>query len=56
MQEFRVYWFDGEGHVVQAEWIEAADEEAAIDRVRARNREAEWELWQGRNRIAASKR
>ena len=54
MQEYRVYWFDGAGHVEQAEWIEADSDDAAVEHIRGLNRTAHWELWRGPKRISAS--
>ena len=54
MQTYRVYWFDGDSHVEQAEWIEAADDKAAIRTITDRAKQADWELWRGKSRIAAS--
>lgn len=54
MQEYRVYWFDGEGHVEQAEWIDANDDESVIEAINEKPKGASWEIWRGPRRIASS--
>ena len=54
MHTYRVYWFDGDSHIEQAGWIEAADDAEAIAIVRGQDSKAGWELWAGARRIAAS--
>jgi hypothetical protein len=34
MRMYRVYCFDGSGRIVQADWIEAADDSAAVETAR----------------------
>jgi hypothetical protein len=44
---YRVYHIDGGGHFAAAEWIEAADDDAAIAAARKLNKSVACELWQG---------
>ena len=47
MSAYRLYHIDGGGRFSAAEWIEAADDEAAISAARALNKSIACELWQG---------
>jgi hypothetical protein len=47
-----LYCLDGVGKVASAEWIEADDDEAAIEVARDRHDGSECELWQGKRRVA----
>ena len=49
MAQYRIYRFDGAGRVGEAEWLDAASDEAAIGE--ARTREAVHELWQDRRLV-----
>lgn len=51
MTAYRVYHVDGGGHFSAAEWIEAVDDEAAIEAARALNKSIACELWQGQRFI-----
>jgi hypothetical protein len=44
---YRLYCLDGVGKVASAEWIEAADDEGAIEMAENLRRERSCELWQG---------
>jgi len=50
--DYRLYCLDGVGKVASAEWIEADDDEAAIEVARDRHDGSECELWQGKRRVA----
>jgi hypothetical protein len=43
---FRLYRLDGSGKIDSADWIEASEEEAAIEEARARFPGGGFELWQ----------
>ena len=47
MSAYRLYYIDGGGRFSAAEWIEAPDDEAAIEAARALNNSIACELWQG---------
>ncbi len=47
MSAYRLYHIDGGGRFSAAEWIEAADDDAAIEAARALNKSIACELWQG---------
>ena len=47
MTAYRLYHIDGAGRFSAAEWIDAADDEAAVDAARALNKSIACELWQG---------
>jgi hypothetical protein len=54
MSDYRLYCLDGAGRISLAEWIEAADDEAAIAKVRELHRQAlKCEIWQGQRLVAA---
>jgi hypothetical protein len=44
---YRLYCLDGAGKVASAEWIEAEDDEAAIELAREAHDGYECEVWQG---------
>jgi hypothetical protein len=46
-----LYHIDGGGRFSAAEWIEAADDDAAIAAARALNKSIACELWQGQRFI-----
>ena len=47
MAAYRLYHIDGGGRFSAAEWLEAADDAAAIAAARALNKSIACELWQG---------
>jgi hypothetical protein len=47
VRAYRVYHLDGAGKVSSAEWIEAADDDSAIESARRLKKTARCELWQG---------
>jgi hypothetical protein len=49
---YRTYCLDGTNSVVSAEWIEADDDEAAIEIVKERHDGHKCELWDGRRLVA----
>lgn len=49
---YRLYCLDGAGKIATAEWIEAANEEEAVRKVRERKIGLTCELWH-RNRLLA---
>ena len=52
MADFRLYCLDGVGKVSSAEWIEADDDEAAIEVAKMTHDGHECELWQGKRLVA----
>ena len=52
MPGYRLYCLDRAGGIESADWIEAEDDEAAVELARARGLEASCELWL-RNRLVA---
>ena len=52
MASYRLYGLDGVRKVASAEWIEADDDQAAIEAARIRFDGAGCELWQGRRLVA----
>lgn len=51
MQDYRVYLLDQEGRITWADWIKAADLEAAIASVDDQHTSL-CEIWQGATRLA----
>jgi hypothetical protein len=49
---YRLYCLDGANKVASGEWIEADDDEAAIEAARERHDGYECEVWQGRRLVA----
>ena len=49
---YRLYGLDGVKKVASAEWIEAEDDETAIEAARNRMNGRDWELWQGTRLVA----
>lgn len=49
---YRTYCLDGANSVVSAEWIEADDDEVAIEIVKERHDGHKCELWDGRRLVA----
>ena len=47
MAEYRLYQLDGVDRVCAGEWIEAENDAAAIEAVRALCKSVDCELWQG---------
>jgi hypothetical protein len=52
VEHYRLYCLDEAGKVASAEWIEAEDDQAAIDAARQKQDGHSLELWQ-RNRLVA---
>ena len=52
MPAYRLYFLDGTGKVASAEWLEAADDQAAIAIARDKCTSRRCELWQ-RQRLVA---
>jgi hypothetical protein len=49
---YRLYCLDGVNKVASAEWIEADDDEAAIEAAKERHDGYECEVWQGPRLVA----
>jgi hypothetical protein len=49
---YRLYCLDGANKVASAEWIEADDDEAAVEVARERHEGYECEVWQGPRLVA----
>lgn len=52
MSSYRLYGLDGVRKVASAEWIEADDDQAAIEAAKARFDGGDCEIWQGRRLVA----
>ena len=52
MKSYRLYCPDGISKVASADWIEAEDDDAAIEVARATHEGYECELWQGKRLVA----
>ena len=51
MAAYRVYCLDGAGKVWAAEWIDAADDAAALESARHFNQAVHCEVWQGQRLV-----
>lgn len=52
MAGYRLYGLDGVNKVSSGDWVEADDDQAAIETAKERHRGYECELWQGRRLVA----
>ena len=52
MPSYRLYSLDGVRKVASAEWIEADDDQAAIEAAKTRFERGDCEVWQGRRFVA----
>ncbi|MBV9527361.1 hypothetical protein [Sphingomonas sp.] len=52
MPSYRLYRLDGTGKIVSAEWVEAADDDAAAQHARDQDLPVTCEMWE-RNRLVA---
>ena len=52
MGSYRLYCLDGADKVVTADWIDAADDAAAIDAAEQQHNGRKCELWQGERLVA----
>ena len=52
MPSYRLYRLDGAGKIVSAEWVEAADDDAAVKHARDSDLPVVCEMWD-RNRLVA---
>lgn len=52
MANYRTYCLDGANNVLSAQWIEADDDEAAIEMVKQQHDGHKCELWEGRRLVA----
>ena len=52
MPAYRIYQLDGDGRFSTAEWIQADDDERAIEAARTSRYSRGFELWQGNRLIA----
>ena len=48
---YRLYWLFGAGKITTAEWLEAADDQAAQEEIRARRESRPCEVWEQRRLI-----
>ena len=46
-EHYRYYHLDGDGHIHDAEWLSAVDDEQAVEQVRARHPDVKCEIWEG---------
>lgn len=52
MTGYRLYRLDGDGKVLSAQWLEAADDASALDAAAGRCEGRPAELWQGKRLVA----
>jgi len=52
LADYRLYCLDGANKVASAEWVEADDDEAAIEVAKQMHEGQQCELWQGRRFVA----
>lgn len=52
LADYRLYCLDGANKVASAEWVEADDDEAAIEVAKQMHEGRHCELWQGRRLVA----
>lgn len=52
MAGYRLYRLDGDGKFAAAEWLEAADDRAALEAANRRCDGHDCELWQGKRLVA----
>jgi hypothetical protein len=52
MPAYRLYRVDGAGKILSAEWLEAPNDEAAVEAARAASAGTSCELWQRQRLIA----
>ena len=52
MSAYRIYQLGGDGRISTADWIEAKDDEAALEAARTKFRSIGFELWQGQRLVA----
>ena len=52
VRSYRLYGLDGVRKVASAEWIEADDDQAAIEAAKKRFEHGDCEVWQGRRLVA----
>lgn len=52
MADYRLYGLDGVNKVASGDWIEADDDETAIEAAKDRFEGQECEVWQGRRLVA----
>lgn len=55
MAAYRVYRLDGAGKVLSAEWIEADNDEQAVETARGLESAVRFEVWQGQRLISRAK-
>ena len=46
MPSYRLYWLDGAGKIVTADWLEAEDDDSAVHAVRDRAEPRPCEIWE----------
>lgn len=52
MASYRLYCLDGVGKVASAEWLDAEDDDAAIEAAKRQRQGRTCELWQGQRLVA----
>ena len=55
MPAYRIYQIDGDGRFSAAEWIQADDDQRALDAARVAMEARPFELWQGNRLVATEK-
>jgi hypothetical protein len=56
MSDYRVYCYDGADKVWAADWIQAADDVAAVQSAQCISEAMKLEVWQGRRFVASFSR
>ena len=52
-ENYRYYCLDGAGHLHDAEWFHAENDEEAIAQIAAKHPDSKCEIWQGKRLVAA---
>ena len=56
IENYRYYDFDSVGYFGGGQWLEASDDEDAVEQVVSRHGGATWEIWQGERIVARQAR
>lgn len=50
---YRYYCLDRAGHLHEAEWFAAANDEDAVEQIEAKHPQSHCEIWQGKRLVAS---
>ena len=56
LTNYRYYDLDSVGHFGSGEWLEANNDEDAVEQIVSRHGVARWEIWQGERIVARQTR